>query len=112
MRFCQALVGSVGILLAMAVTSAQEKPNFAGQWVLVSPAEGEGQEQTVTQDATTLTTAHASEGHGHRWVYKLDGTESRNVLVSHGNAVVTLSKASWDGNRLRIASDTTYPWQP
>jgi hypothetical protein len=108
MRGRQALVGSVGILLALAVASAQEKPDFAGRWVLMSPAEGAGQEHTVTQDAATLTTAHASTGHGHRMVYKLDGTESRNVLVSHGSDIVTLSKASWNGNQLTIMSDTTY----
>ena len=109
MRGSQALVGSVGILLALAVISAQEKPDFAGRWVLVSPGEGAGQEHIVTQDAATLTTAHGSEGHGHRMVYKLDGTESRNVLVSHGSDSVTLSKASWNGNQLTITSDTTYP---
>jgi hypothetical protein len=109
MRRPQALAGSIGLLLGLAVISAQEKPNFAGRWVLVTPADRAGQEQTVTHDATTLTTAHASTGHGHRAQYKLDGTENRNVLVSHGSDIVTLSKASWHGNQLTIASDTTYP---
>ena len=115
MKSRQALIGAVAILLAVAVTSAQEKPNFTGRWVVASPAADAGQEETVTQAAATLTTGHASEGHGHRSVYKLDGTESRNVLVSHGADIVTLSKASWSGNQLIITSDTTYPdgrkWQ-
>lgn len=105
----QAHICAVAILLAVAVTSAQEKPNFAGRWVVASPAPDAGQEETVTQTAATLTTAHASEGHGHRSVYRLDGTESRNALVSHGEEIVTLSKASWSGNQLTITSDTTYP---
>jgi hypothetical protein len=94
---------------AVAVTSAQEKPNFAGRWVVVSPAAEAGQEQTVTHTAATLATGHASEGHGHRAVYRLDGTENRNVVTSHGEDIVTLSKAAWSGNQLTITSDTTYP---
>jgi hypothetical protein len=109
MRGRQALVGSVGLLLALAAISAQQKPSFTGRWVLVSPAEGAGQEHTITQDAATLTTGHVSEGGGHGMVYKLDGTESRNVLVSHGSDIVTVSKASWNGNQLTITSETTYP---
>ena len=111
MRGLRALVGSIGMLLALGpgATSAQESPNFAGRWVLVSPADSAGQEQTVTQDAAKLTTAHASDGDGHRSVYRLDGAESRNVLGSHGSDIVTLSTASWNGNRLTITNNTTYP---
>jgi hypothetical protein len=105
-----ALVAAAGLLAALTVTHAQqEKPNFSGRWVLVSPAGSAGQEQVVTQDATTLTTAHASSGHGHRSVYKLDGTESRNGIVSHGSEISTLSKASWNASQLTIESDTVYP---
>ena len=109
MKSRHASIGALAILLTIAVAAAQEKPNFAGRWVVMSPAADAGQEQTVTQTAATLTTGHASEGHGHRSVYKLDGTESRNVLVSHGEEIVTLSKASWSGNQLTITGDTTYP---
>ncbi len=105
----QALIGVAAILLAVAVTRAQEQPNFSGRWVVTSPAGEAAQEETITQTAATLTTGHASEGHGHRSVYKLDGTESRNVLVSHGEDILTLSKAVWSGNQLTITSDTTYP---
>ena len=111
----QFLMAAVGILLVLAVPSAQEKPNFGGRWVVESPAGDAGLEETVTQTAATLTTGHASSGHGHRSVYKLDGTESRNVLVSHNQEIVTLSKASWTGDTLTITGDTTYPdgrkWQ-
>jgi hypothetical protein len=109
MRIPQLFVVIAAMLAAVTVTSAQEKPNFSGRWVVVSPAADAGQEQTVTQTAATLTTGHASEGHGHRAVYKLDGTENRNVLTSHDEDIVTLSKASWSGTQLTITSDTTYP---
>ena len=111
MRSGRALAGSIGMLLALGLgtTSAQERPNFAGRWVLVSPIDSAGQEQTVTQDTAQLTTAHAAEGDDHRTVYRLDGAENRTVLRSHGSDIVTLSTASWNGNRLTIVSNSTYP---
>jgi hypothetical protein len=109
MRKRHPFAAAVGLLAAMAVMSAQAKPNFSGRWVLVSPADSAGQEQTVTHDATTLKTGHASSGHGHAMVYKLDGTEHRNVLVSHNEDIVTMSKASWSGDKLTLITDTTYP---
>ncbi len=97
------------VALGVVAIAAQQKPNFSGRWVVVSPADAAGQEQVVTHDATTLTTGHASEGGGHGASYKLDGTESRNVLTSHGEPIVTLSKATWSGAQLTITSNTTYP---
>lgn len=94
---------------ACALTFAQAKPNFTGTWVAVSPAEAAGQEQEVRHTATTLSTGHASEGAGHHETYKLDGTESRNELTSHGEKIVTLSKAVWDGDKVVITGATTYP---
>ena len=105
----QSLIGAIAVALTVAAPAAQEKPNFSGRWVVASPAPDAGQEQTVTQTAATLTMGHASEGHGHRAVYKLDGTENRNVLVSHGEEIVTHSKAVWSDSKLTITSDTTYP---
>ena len=95
------LAWSAGVL-------AQEKPNFSGRWVSVPPSSGE---QLVTHDlkANTLTLQHGSEGDGHKLVHKLDGTEHRNVLASHGSEIVILSKAQWTGNQLTITSAVTYP---
>lgn len=109
MKSRQAIIAAFALCLAGTVASAQEKPNFSGRWVVASPAPDAGQEQTVTQTAATLTTGHASEGNGHRMVYKLDGTENRNALVSHGAEIVSLSKAAWSGNQLTITTGTTYP---
>ena len=100
-----------GILItyASAMVLAQAKPNFTGTWIVVTPAEGAGQEQDVRHTPTTLSKGHASEGGGHSATYKLDGTESRNELTSHGAPIVTLSKALWDGDKVVITSATTYP---
>ncbi len=97
-----------GIWLLVPVASAQQKPDFSGRWAIVSPSDHAGLEQVVKHDATTLSTSHESEGGGHASIYKLDGSESRNVIVSHGSDLVTLSKASWTGNKLTITSTTTY----
>jgi len=89
------------------VVRAQAKPDFSGRWVQITPAaeaEGGGSEQLVTQDATTLTTEHPSEGGSHRQVYKLDG-ESRSML----GQIQIVSKASWEGQKLVITSSATYP---
>jgi hypothetical protein len=97
------------LLIAAATVGAQQKPNFSGTWVAISPAEAAGQEQEVRHTDTTLSTGHASEGGGHSATYKLDGSESRNELSSHGQKIVTLSKAEWSGDKLTITSSTTYP---
>lgn len=95
------------IAFGSVVALAQAKPNFSGTWVAVSPAEAAGQEQEVRHTATTLSTGHASEGDGHHATYKLDGTESRNELTSHGEPIITISKALWDGDKVVITSTTS-----
>jgi hypothetical protein len=94
---------SVLMVLGFTITASgqTEKPDFSGRWVMVTPAEGAGQEQVVKQDATTLTIGPTPEGQ--LVVYKLDGSENRIGLAS---GVVMTSKASWTGNQLTITSTT------
>jgi len=100
-------------LVAVAATAvavhAQSKPNFSGRWVVVSPEKGAGQEQTVKHDEKSLSTEHASEGAGHRMIYQLDGVERSNAIPARGTEITMLSKASWDGNRIVITTNTSYP---
>jgi hypothetical protein len=100
----------IGLALPV-LAGAQQKPDFSGRWVVVEPADGAGSEQQITHDlkANTLTIAHDSEGHGHKLVYKLDATESRNTLPSHGSEIVILSRAMWTGNQIAIRSVAMYP---
>ena len=102
------LFAAIVTLAWMPLTlQAGQKPDFSGTWVGVNPEAGGG-EMTVTQTATMLTTRHGSSGDDHVASYKLDGTESRNVIHSHGE-IVTISKAVWNGDRLVITESTTYP---
>lgn len=98
----------IGIAFATGI-EAQQKPDFTGTWVVVTPADSAGQEQFVRHTSTTLSAGHASEGDGHNATYKLDGSESRNELGSHGQVIVTISKAVWEGAKVVITSTTTYP---
>jgi hypothetical protein len=109
MRLFHAGIISATLLFAVAGTSAEQKPNFSGTWVVVSPAESAGEETTIKHDATTFTHGHASEGGGHSFAYKLDGTETRITMPSHGEEIVILAKASWDGDRLVVVEQVTYP---
>jgi hypothetical protein len=111
MRRSRLAVTLVGLVLLPASPAAQQKPDFSGLWVVVAPADGAGTEQRITHDlkANTLMLAHDSEGQGHRIVYKLDGTESRNALASHGSEIVMVSKAQWIGAQIAIRSVTAYP---
>jgi hypothetical protein len=100
------------VAFASVVAFAQAKPNFSGTWVTVSPADVAGQEQEVRHTPTMLSTGHASEGGGHHATYKLDGSESRNELTTHGEQIVTISKAVWEGNKLIVTNATSYPGSP
>jgi hypothetical protein len=93
---------------SMTITAAQAPPNFAGKWTLVpdpnNPAGmgGLGQEANITQDASTLTITRTSQMGTFTSTYKLDGSESRNVLNIQGNSVDQLSTAKWDAGKLLV----------
>jgi hypothetical protein len=108
MTFPRTASAVIFIILFAATGSSQQKLDFSGRWMTVSPEMAKGNEQIVEQTASTLTVRHASGGGGHRSVYSLDGTESRNVIKSHGSEVVTVSKAEWQGEQLIITSKTTF----
>lgn len=80
---------------AVVLTAApQEKPNFSGRWILISPEEGAGSEQVVQHEGNTLTTGHGASGGSHHGAsYRLDGSENRNVIPSHGSEIVTRGRS-------------------
>jgi hypothetical protein len=116
----------VGCLLVMAVlavpfvrdTSAQAKPDFSGTWTLVSSTAGDaaaypgratdlmfGIEAVVTQNATTVTITPTGSGKSDRFVFGLDGSESRNTYKESSSRTWALvSRAKWDGDTLVIVT--------
>ena len=99
----------LAVAAAMTIAAAQAPPNVAGKWTLVPDANtppggmgGLGQEATVTQDASTLTITRTGQMGTFTSNYKLDGTETRNVLSFQGNSIDQLSTAKWDGGKLLL----------
>ncbi|HUF22576.1 MAG TPA: hypothetical protein VMN81_00510 [Vicinamibacterales bacterium] len=109
MRMSLSLAAALLAVLT-AAASAQQKPDFSGTWVTVSPAEHAGQEETITHTAATLSLGHAASHGGHHAVsYRLDGSESRSTMMSHDEEIISVATASWNGDQLVILRATQYP---
>jgi hypothetical protein len=70
---------------------------------------GWGSPITITQDAAKLTLEYAFFARGDmqpplRFVYALDGTESRNSVMMGRGIQLQVSKTSWDGDKLVITT--------
>jgi hypothetical protein len=98
---------SFGFCLSPAFAAAQVGPNLSGTWEQISSSDPAitGQEQTVIHTPTTLTVGHPSPRGGHKFVYKLDGTESRSTLMN----IESVARVSVERDKLTIARIDTYP---
>jgi hypothetical protein len=109
------------VLLTAGLVSAQT-PNFSGKWTCTDcPAPGGGgggggrgggggglgPEFTATQDAATLKIDRTMGQNAVSMVYKLDGSESKNMTMGRGGQTEQVSKAAWTGGKLVIS--TTIP---
>jgi hypothetical protein len=118
------------VVLMTAGVLAQAKPNFAGTWTMDAPAApaappagapaggggggrgggrgggGWGMELTIAQDANSLTIDGMAAGAPQKYVFKLDGSESKNMVAGRGGGAPTeqVSKAVWTGNTLVITT--------
>ena len=110
-------------ILAVATVASAQKPDFSGIWSLdpaSAPAAGGAGgggggrggggalgrgPATVKQTADALTIERTMGGNQVTLTYKLDGTESRNLLMGHGGQQAdSLSTAKWDGPKLTIVT--------
>jgi hypothetical protein len=132
MKRVSTLLSAVAIV-AMTAGLLAQAPNFAGKWTMDAPAApaggaapgggapggggfggrggggrgGWGMEATITQDATTLTVAYTQGQNPVTLTYKLDGSESKNSVMGRGGqATEQVSKATWEGARLKIVTTT------
>ena len=110
--------------LAFLTASLAAQASFAGKWTLdpasvpAPPADGGGgrgrggmlgQELTITQDAANLTLEYMGGGQNPapvKLVYKLDGTESKNMMMGRGGQMEQVSKAAWSGQSLVVTTTT------
>ena len=130
MRRITAVLSAAAVVMMTAGVLAQAKPSFAGKWTLdtsaapAAPAPGGGgggrgfgrggglgQEVTITQDATTLTLEYMGGGQAPapvKLTYKLDGTDSKNMVMARGEQTEQVSKATWDGAKLVVTTTTAF----
>lgn len=104
-------------IFAVATMVWAQKPDFSGTWVLDptssptagGPGSGGGAlgngPATIKQTADALTIERTMSDADVSLTYKLDGTESRNLMVGGGGQPVdSLSTARWDGTKLTIVT--------
>jgi hypothetical protein len=136
MKRAAILVSALAVVLYTVGMSAQAKPSFAGKWTMDAPATppaappaggggggrgggGRGggpvstMAVTITQDATTLTIDKVQPGRGGaegapiKLTYKLDGTDSKNMVAGRGGQMEQTAKAVWEGDKLTISTTQT-----
>jgi hypothetical protein len=113
MKVARMRVIAAAILAAATVASAQ-KPDFSGTWILDqagAPGGGRGGgalgngPATVKQTADALTIERTMGDAQVTLTYKLDGTDSRNMMTApNGQQADSLSTARWDGSKLTIVT--------
>jgi hypothetical protein len=128
MKRITAVLSAVAVAVFFtASVMAQAKPNFAGKWVMEAPAGGAapgaggpggggrggrgggwGQNVTISQDATTLTVEYTQGENPVKLIYKLDGTESKNMVMGRGGQTEQVSKAAWAADKLVITTTTQF----
>ena len=99
-------------ILAVGTVAWAQKPDFSGTWILDqagAPAGGRGGgalgngPATVKQTADALTIERIMGDAQVTLTYRLDGTESRNMMTGPGGQQAdSLSTARWDGSKLTI----------
>jgi hypothetical protein len=136
-RASAALIVAAIVVIA-AGASAQAKPDFSGRWVIPaesggsegagrgggagggrgaargSPGSGWGSDITIVQDMGQLTVQYVFFGRGDmqpplKFVYALDGSETRNRVMMGRGIEERASRAVWDGNRLVITTVFAFP---
>ena len=75
---------------------------------------GWGPTITITQDAARLTVEYAFFSRGDmqpplKFVYNLDGTETKNSVMMGRGIQGQISKTAWEGDRLAITTVHTFP---
>lgn len=125
MKRMTAMLSAVAVV-AMAAGVLAQAPSFAGKWTMDAPAGaaaapggpggggggrggfggggGWGMAPTITQDATTLTVEYTQGQNPVKVVYKLDGSESKNMMMGRGGQTEQVSKATWEGGKLKIVT--------
>jgi len=125
-RLANIVSTAAAILLAVSVT-AQTRPDFSGRWTSGSETaatgrsgeragdmgSGWGANITITQTAERLTVEYAFFARGDmqpplRFVFALDGSETKNSIMMGRGIQTQTSKTAWDGDRLVITTTHSF----
>lgn len=121
----------IAAFLLFAITAtAQTKPDFSGRWTSEPEAappsgggrggasignmgSGWGSNITIAQDANRLTVEYAFFVRGDmqpplKFVYALDGVETKNSVMMGRGIQVQTSKVSWEGEKLVITTEHSF----
>jgi hypothetical protein len=120
------LTGALLVLLAVNVT-AQTRPDFSGRWTSEPDTQraagntqragdmgsGWGSNITVTQTAERLTVEYAFFARGDmqpplRFVFALDGAETKNSVMMGRGIQAQTSKTAWEGDKLVITTGHSF----
>ena len=122
----QTMIRAAAVALLAAGVNAQAAPDFSGKWTLVPDAPAEGVDSrpgtmgsgwgaaiTVTQDATTLTVEYQpyvtyDMQRPLKFVYLLNGPESRNTINTGRGPQDQISKVAWAGSSLVITTTHSF----
>ena len=110
-------IAAAALVLLFVQAPGQQRPDFSGEWILVSgtgdapvgfsTGHGAGGRMTITQSATSLTVAWASYSRSHQPVQSLvslDGSERRFIDRNSSELQERTTRARWDGASLVITS--------
>jgi len=102
------------LLVSLTAVSVQAPPDFSGKWAAEGAPAGDmgsgwGPAITVTQDASRLTVEYAFFGRGDmqpplRFVYALDGSETKSTVMMGRGMQDQTSRAAWQGSALAITT--------
>lgn len=113
------------VLLLTVSATAQTKPDFSGRWTSepetkapTQPRTGDmgsgwGDNLTIAQAANQLTVTYAFFARSDmqpplKFVYALDGTETKNSVMMGRGIQVQTSKTAWDGEKLVITTTHSF----
>ena len=116
------------VALGAVQAAAQTKPDFSGRWTSEPEraargsgpraprgdmGSGWGTTITVSQDANRLTVEYPFFARGDmqpplKFVYALDGAESKNSVMMGRGIQVQASKTNWEGDKLIITTVHTF----
>lgn len=111
MKRARALLSVAALVMFLANVVAQVPPNFAGKWTRIGDPNsfsGLGPEVTIAQDAETLTVTRTGQASEIKTVYRLDGSDSKNVTPGRNTSIELVSNVKWDAGKLVITTKSNF----